>query len=208
MAKLSILLDRVHDEFSSVPEQVALRALSDSAKEFCTRTHAWQGVLPDTTLRIGETVYELSTDTGVQIAALKEVRINGVKLPPIATEVMRLRTTALSQGLPMGYVQWHPSQIELVNAPSQTGVLRAVAALTLALNAVDVNLPDDLIGEYGEALAAGAKGRLVRQSNQPWYAPDAVLGYVGPYYMAVAEAKGRVISALGEAEMQVELRRW
>lgn len=206
--RLAELLSRVHDEFPSVPELLALRALSDATKEFCSRTHAWQEDLPQVVLRPGEETYELSLDAGVQLVQLKDVRLDGRKIDPVATEILRLRAAPLRAGLPAGYVQWEPSVLELVNTPTDAARLDVKAALTLALNATEVNLPDALLDEYGEAIASGAKGRLVRQSNQPWYAPDAVLGYMGPFYAAVALAKGRVMTALGAAEVQVAMRRW
>lgn len=208
MALLSTLLDRVHDELPSVPEALALRALSDAVKEFCSRTHYWQENLSPITLRPGEVTYELSLDTGTQLVQIKDVRLDGRKVYPVATEIPRLRNTALRAGLPRGYIQWQPKTIELVNAPLDGAQLEVKAALTLALSATATQLPDDLVDEYGEVIASAAKGRLMRQANQPWYAPDAVLGYMGPFYGAITTAKSRTFNALGDAEVQIEMRRW
>ena len=208
MAKVSVLLDRVLDEYPAVPEALALRALSDATKEFCSRTHCWQAALSSIPMRADVVDYELSLDSGTQLVALKEVRLNGTRIYPVATEIPRLRTDPLRSGLPAGYIQWQPSAIELVNPPAQAGTLDVKAALTLALNATSADVPDDILDEYGEAIASGAKGRLVRQASQPWYSPDAAVGYLGLYYGAVATAKSRVLNALGDAEVQVEMRRW
>lgn len=215
MAKLSALLDRVHDEFPGVPEALALRALSDALKEFCTRTHAWQATLPPVQLVPGQTeydltdaLYEVAFSRDIQLVSIKDARVNGVKLYPVATEVGRLRATQPAPGAPTGFVQWQPSTIELINPPSETGELVVTAALTVKLGRSDMVVPDDLLDEYGEAIASGAKARLVRQAGQPWFNPDLVVAYAGPYYTAINAAKGRVMTALGEAQMQVEMRRW
>lgn len=208
MAKLSVLLERVHDEYPAVPEALALRALADATKEFCSRTHYWQDVLPSINVRPGITTYELSLDSGVQLAQLLEVRLDGSRIDPVALESYRLRAMPVLAGMPVGYVQWQPGAIELINPPTDAQVLTVVAALTLRLGADAVNLPDDLVDEYGEALAAGAKSRLVRQAGQPWFMPDLAPMYAGQFYSAINTAKRRVMTALGQAQMQVELRRW
>lgn len=208
MAQLNTLLDRIHDEIPSVPEALALRALSDSVKEFCVRTHIWQAELPRISLRPGTATYSLYPDTGQQIAALKDVRLDGRKINPVATERVRVRAQSPRASTPMAYIQVSPDAIELTAAPVDADRLTVVAALTLALGEVTADVPDALIDEYGEALAAGAKMRLVRQASQPWTAPDAVMNYAGPYYTAIATAKSRAMSALGEANMQIEMRSW
>lgn len=208
MAKLSELLDRVLDEYPAVPRALALRSLSDAAKEFCSRTHAWQEPLTPIRLRPDVESYEVDLDSGVQLVALKEVRLDGRRIDPVATEIFRLRKNELRAGLPMGYVQWQPTTIELVNPPNDAMELTVVAALTLARNSVDVDVPDSVLDEYGDSIASGAKGRLVRQAGQSWSNPDAVLAYMGPFYADVTRAKSRVNTALGEAQVQVEMRRW
>ena len=84
MAQLSALLDRIYDELPSVPEDMALRALSDACKEFCSRSHAWQESLSKVSLRAGTSVYQLYPDTGLSIVALKELRLDGQRLTPIS----------------------------------------------------------------------------------------------------------------------------
>lgn len=210
MAKLSDILDRVHDEFPAVPELLALRALSDSAAEFCRRTHYWQDSLPAVRARPDKTEFQLSPDTGVTVVALKEVRTpDGQLVDPFPSELKRLLVTPIPSGdRPLGWVQRNPSTIELVSPVDEIQQLSILAALTLSSGQTDVELPDDLVDEYAEALGAGAKMRLVRQAGQPWYAPDASIGYAGTFYSAVNEAKRRVLTSLGEAAMQVQMRDW
>lgn len=208
MAQLSTLLARVHDEFPSVPEALALRTLSDSLKEFCTRTHAWQESLPSINLRADRTQYELDFDEGIQLVSFVDVRLDGRKIYPVATELTRLRSYAATPGAPVGFIQWQPGMIELVRPPTEGGRMNVVAALTVKLGATNVDVPDALMDEYGEAVAAGAKARLVRMAGQPWFAPDAALIYSVPFYTAANQAKGRAMTALGAADMQIEMRKW
>ena len=208
MAQLSDLLDRIHDEFPAVPKQMALRALSDATKEFFFRSHAWQETQTVIPIRPGASLYELDFDSGVQLAALKEVRFDGRLLTPMAAETHRRRGQQYPKGVPTGYIQWQTSHIELNLIPETAATLEVLAALTLRIGATNVNLPDHLMDEYGEYIASGAKSRLVRQANQPWYAPDAVLAYAGPFYQAITTAKTRALTGLGEAEMQVHMPSW
>lgn len=205
MATIQTLLSRVHDEFPSVPKQVALRALSDATKEFCTRTHAWQGAIDNIRLRAGQNQYDVETDSGVLVVALKDVRLDGNKVSPLATELDRLRSGAISEDTPVGYIQVSPMAIQVVPTPDADGELQVIAALTLKLGNTTANVSDSVLDEYGEAIASGAKMRLVRRAAQPWYAPDAATGYGAVFYAAITQAKGRTMSALGEAEMRVQV---
>lgn len=208
MALIADLLTRVSDEFPATPGVVAQRALSDAVKEFCSRSHAWQDMLSQVIVIPGTATYDLDVDTGTQIVALVEVRLAGVKLDPVANELFSQRRTLPAPGKPTKYTQTQPTSLELDRAPIQRDVLTAKAALTLSLGATNTTLPDSLLDEYGEAIASGAKMRLVRQANQPWYAPDAALGYAGPFYTAITQAKGRAMATLGEADLSVQMVEW
>lgn len=207
--KLAQLLDRVHDEFPAVPKLVALRALADAAKEFCTRSHAWQETLDALRVRSGDAVVELDFDSGVMLAGIKDVRIDGKKVGAYAAEIPRsLRRSLPAMSFPAGYLQHDVNAIELVPAISQDAQITVTAALTLRLNAYEVEMPDGLIDEYGSAIAAGAKAKLVIQASQPWYAPDSAVAYAGPFYTAINTAKRRVMTSLGDAELRVAMREW
>lgn len=208
MAVLSSLLDRVHDELPSVPEALALRALSDATREFCTRTHAWQAPVPRVTLREGRRQYQLYPDIGLQVVALKEVRYNDRRLTAVPVEKLRRAFTTPQSAEPTAYAQTSATSLELAAPASSEGRLTVLAALTLALNSVESELPDVLVDEWGEAIASGAKSRLVRQASQPWYAPDAAVIYSVPFYTAINEAKLRTMTSLGQAELQIEMRGW
>lgn len=210
MPQLSTILDRVHDELPGVPEPVALRALADSTAEFCRRTHAWQVTLPAVRTRADRTTFDLSPDTGTMVVALKEVRDgDGQRIPPYAGELTRLLVTPLSSGSSvLGFVQRTPNTIELVNPTTVAQQISAVAAVTLVQGQTEVDLPQELLDEYAEALGAGAKMRLVKQRGNPWFAPEDFPLYSTPFYRAVNDAKRRVMTSMGEAELRVEMRSW
>lgn len=207
MAQLNSLLPRVFDEFPSVPEALALRALSDAAKEFCSRSHAWQASIPRISLRPGTRSYGLYPDAGVMIVALKEVRLDGEPLRPTAPDGPRRHATP-SPGAPAGYYQLAPDAFELVRAPVEVSRLEAKAALTLARDATATELPDALLDEYGDAISMGAKLRIVKMAAQPWFNPDAALGYAPIFYSAINTAKARAMLSLGQADAQIEMRSW
>lgn len=210
MALLSTILDRVQDELPTVPEPVVLRALADSVREFCRRTHSWQEELPAVRTREGATEYELFPDDGVMVVALKEVRDpDGQRIPPYAGEFTRLLVRPISTAAkPLGFMQRSPLMIELINPVDSVQRLSVVAALTLAQGQTEVDLPDALLDEYAEALGAGAKMRLVKQRNTSWFAPEDAPMHAAVFYRAVSEAKRRVMTSMGEADLRLELREW
>lgn len=207
--RLAQLLDRVHDEFPAVPELVALRALSDAAKEFCARSHAWQVQLDPVTALAGDIQTELEFDNGVMLAGIKDVRVDGRKVDAYPAEVpRRIRQALPPSNTPTGYIQHDPARIELVPALSRDAVLDVAAALTLVLGATNVELPDGLFNEYGAEIASGAKAKLVLQAAQPWYAPGSAMAYAVPFYAAINAAKRRAMTSLGAADMRVAMREW
>ena len=208
MAKLSDLLTRVHDELPAVPESLALRALSDAAKEFCTRTHAWQVSLPRISLREGKDTYDLYPDEGTQVVALTDVRLDGKKIDPIPAELVHTSANTPAPGPVTCFTQTTPTTVTVVRMPDSADRLDVRAAMTLVREATAVDVPDTILDEYGEGIAAGAKMRLTRMAAQVWSAPDLAVGYAGLFYGAIAQAKSRVRSALGEAEMQMTMRNW
>lgn len=208
MARLETLQNRVLDELPSVPLALALRALSDAAKEFFTRTHAWQDYLAATQVREGEPLVELALDQGTQLVSIKSVWLADRRLLPQPVELQDLRTHKLSPGVPIAFTQTSPATITLHRTPPEDAVLVVRAALTLALGHTTLNLPDDLIDEHGEALAHGAKMRLQRQSNQPWEDRVSSQTHAALFYAHVTQTKVRVASALGAAEMRVVPRTW
>lgn len=207
MATLDSLLWRVVDEVPAVSELMAMRALSDATREFCSATHAWVADLEPVQTVPGDRFYALAAPVGLRVTAPKDVRLDGRKLKAVDSPTLRARGTTTGSK-PMEYAHRDPSVIELIPAPQQAETMQVAAALTLTLDETAVDLPDWLLGEYGEAIAAGAKMRLVRQKSQPWYDPDAAPAYVVPFYTAISRAKARAMSAMGEADMKVQMRDW
>lgn len=200
------LLDRVVDEYPSVPEVIALRALADAAKEFCNRTHIWREQLVNPLQVTNSAKFVVALGEGRVVASLLAVRVDGRRMEPVPVHDRRMQRTAGTE--PRVYTQWSPSMFELDVAPPASAVVVVHAALSLAADAVDADLPDDLIDEYGKDIAAGAKMILVRQVGQAWANPDAAVGYGGEFYNAIASAKRRTMTALGQAEVRVQMREW
>lgn len=207
MAKLESLLTRVIDELPTVPKSLALRALSDSTKEFCTRTHAWRAELK-ATARAGSASVELLPDQGTIIVAVKAVRRAGTRLPIVPVELLDTRTTLPGEGPALAFAQVSPGHLLMDHAPTERTELTVSAAVTLALNSTTTDIPDALIDEYGEAIANGAKMRLVRQVNQPWTDQQLSAMYAVQYYTQVTAAKGRTFDTLGAADVTVQAPRW
>lgn len=207
MAQLNALLYRVVDELPAASESFVLRALSDSAKEFCTRSHLWLAPLAQFNLTPGTPSYAaVVPDLGKQVAAIKDLKVGDRRMRPVDEPSAR-RSTAYGTR-PAAYSQSEGGAFTLYPTPQEPESVTAIVALTLALDAMDVDMPDAIISEYGEAIAAGAKMRLVRMANQPWSSPDAALPYAAAFYSAINTAKTRALMSMGEAEMKIEMRDW
>lgn len=207
MATLDTLLTRVLDEQPTVPKALALRALSDSTKEFFTRAHRWIDFMP-VQGREGSNVVELLPDSGLQVVSVKDVRIGVVRVDPVSPELTRLRPTTPGPGPALAFTQMSPEFITLSQTLAEDTDLTIEAALTLQLGRTDATVPDALLDAYGEAIAHGAKMRLLQQSNQPWTNPEASGMHAVQYYTQINRAKAGTFDTLGEAEVKIMPLRW
>ena len=206
--QLTELLTRVFDDIPSVPQALALRALSDALREFCRRTYAWREPLEDTPIPAGEPLIDLSIGQGTNIIAVPELRLDGAKIDPAAPEEVQQLRRRPREGDPIGFVHYPTGQLELLPSPKRDHVLSGTIVVAPTLGATNLNMPNHIGNEYGDALAAGAKMRLVKMPAQPWSAPDMMQLYASEFYMAVSEAKLRAATSMGDAPLQVQMRDW
>lgn len=94
--------------------------------------------------------------------------------PPlkVITEETRLPAAA---GEPRGWFTTVPDLLTLYPTPDAEYAVTCNAVITLQPS--DVQLPEDLVTHYGEAIAAGVLSLMMDMPGKPWSQPNAAKGY-------------------------------
>lgn len=88
--------------------------------------------------------------------------------------------------------------------PSANETLTGLATLKPAATATAV--PDVLLDDWADAIASGAKARLMQTPGKPWSSPELAAFHIGLYEKAISDARVAVQIAKGDANLAVRPR--
>jgi len=111
-------------------------------------------------------------------------------------------------GPPCYVTQFEPFDICLVPAPNydlEDG-MKVLVAIQPTSDAAEID--DSVFAYYAEALAYGARARLVETAGQPYYDPNSAPLLWGRFYGGVSEAKARRMREHTRAIQYVQIPRW
>ncbi len=209
--QLSALLTYVHDELPEVPRLLAVRALSDAARDFCTRSTFWREHLPAVDLEAGVSVYAVPLTADQECVALHGSFLVGRQVTPLtAQEAQPLIALPRDPATPSALTLVNATDVQVFPEPiaAVADGIKLVASLRPSRTAVGI--PDFLGNRFARELGAGAKKILCEMSAQPWAAKAAVL--LGPsqttFEGAVSKARSEIETAFSSANARVQLRRW
>jgi len=163
----SVLLPYILPEVVGCSTPAALRATIDAAREFCRKTRAcWmeqQATIPQSAITDGEATLDLTTPAGQQIYVPVQVQIDGRTVSAFPTPMLqKLRVGDISYSLGEGTVT-------LGGLPNRDVSISAVWALMPAQTAGTI---PDAVEPWIEAVASGAKWRLLATPQTRWFSPD------------------------------------
>lgn len=161
------LLPYILPEVVGCPTPAALRAALDAAREFCRKTRAcWmeqQATIPQSTIIEGEATLDLATPAGQQVYVPVQVQVDGRTVSAFPTPTLKkLRVGDLSYSLA-------EDTVTLGGLPNRDVSISAVWALMPAQTAGTI---PDSIEPWIEAVASGAKWRLLAMPQTRWFSPD------------------------------------
>jgi hypothetical protein len=181
------------------------------------RMTLWQQELPEPIMLVADqSTYEIETPPDTVPATVMRVEIEGRTGPLVPKTKDQLDliygvdwTTRL--GSPAYFTQITPFDVTLVPGPDAHALetltwLKLVVAVQPTPDAVEID--DSVFQYYAEALAYGARARLVETAGQPYYDPQSAPMLWGRFYGAVSEAKARRMRDHTRAVQYVQMRRW
>ena len=182
MAKIVTIYEYVHSEVPTASRALVLQQIRNAAIEFFEQSMAWQEVIGPLRVVKGRRLYELTPEScDAVIHKLLLLKRRGTEQD--SGEGVEQRTD-------IDFVMKSRDTIELCVEPpdSVSKALRATVALRPAREAT--TLPDEQFDVWYEAIAAGAKYRLMRMGNVAWRDRELAKEYQLEFYNEVRRAQG------------------
>lgn len=162
---------RVMPEVKGCPAPVVIQAIRDAAREFCERTYVWTQV-SDAEIDKDESIAFIDIPRNARLVAV----INDNR----AREDFPYRIIAKSDRTP----------VELEQIADTTKELSVRIAMKPIEDAQDC--PDFLYNDHGEAIAHGAKARLMYDARKSWGHPELAVVHHNAFRKAIAKEKIKI----------------
>jgi hypothetical protein len=162
----------------------------------------------------GRSIYEVEVQPNTIVAQVMRVTIDTLSHPLTFVtkdkldQLYRYTDWTTLFGTPRYVTQFDPSEITLVPGPdvniAAPGAMKLLVAVQPTPDAEEID--DSVFNYYAEALAYGARARLVETAGQPYYDPQSAPMLWGKFYAGVSEAKARRMREHTRAVQSVQLR--
>lgn len=176
------------------PEPLAEQELRLAAVEFCERTRCWRQIIRRQLTRAD---LNMVAPVYATIHEIETASWNGIPLDPVQFSMVQNDLEGdTDTGIPAYITQDNPGSVTLF--PFSPGLLvlsvflkPKVADDTASLSAYtegadDINvLPEFLLVQHGESLAAGALARILSKPNQPFTDPNRAMEARGTFERAI-----------------------
>lgn len=156
-------------DVSGCPQPVIRQALQLALTDFCRSSRVWRATCEAGDVQDGVSLYTIVAPAGSAVSALDSVLCDGREIP---------KGTYSLEG---GAVRLHGRQ--------RTGA--GVEALAILEPLITATTVPDLLLEYVEGVASGAKFRLMLQPGKAWSSPELAVYHRREFDSAVAKAFAR-----------------
>jgi hypothetical protein len=173
MAKLwDAWLPDVLPHAAGCPSVLARHEIKRAAQAFFRDSFAWRAVLDAISVDIGEPEMRVFPDaSGTEIVRIEQAALGQSELKPLFIDAVAESFGAdwsTQTGTPEAITAVTPNTIRLVPYPIEPQADRLTLTVSLAPSDAATGIPDELYARYREAIAGGAKSRLMLISGQPW----------------------------------------
>lgn len=159
MAALSALYPDILPYVPGCPDPMLDQEIRRAAREFFERARAWDDWLASITTLANVRSYTITAPTDAEVYRVKKATLDGQPLP---VEIWREQDTEPEtvEGVDKRVVTHDRRVLVLARNPAAGQVLKVQVALMPTRSAATI--PDALLDQYGDAIAEGAKYRLMR----------------------------------------------
>lgn len=185
------------------PDVLATHEIKRAAQTFFRETLAWRAVLDLIDIAASEPEMRVTPDAaGTEIVRIEQAALGAVRLNPLSLDAIAIAfgaDWAAQTGTPEAITAVTPNSIRFVPYPVEA--LADKLSLTVALmpSETATGITDELYAHYREAIADGAKSRLMRVSGQPWANPDMGAALAARFENGITAARTDAARAHGRA---------
>lgn len=202
--KYTELFNEVLPELPGVGEALATNAIRNAIIEFCQGSWCWRYFMDPMPVLARINTYELDPPTGAEVVHALVVKVNGKPLEAtneddLTAQHPRWQTET---GTPKYYLTDEPGQIILAPVPDTKIVGGLVVTVALQPTRTSTTFPTWIWSRYFDALAAGAKARLMAMPGKPWTNPQLFQIYRGQFEAGMAGAKFEAMKSLSRGPLR------
>ena len=200
------MLDDVMPDLNGCSTDMAINALRNTCIELYQKSWIKTATLTPIAVVAGTSSYAITPPTNTRVVGIKEVYFNGTALAPIAgTEATNAsHDWTADSGEVAGYMFLDGGTLRLYRIPTIAGVLSATVITVPTKTATEIDT--FIYDQYSEAIAAGAKARIMSIPHKPYSDAGTALTYRMQFAAAVKDARWRAYKAGTSSEIQVQLR--
>lgn len=219
---LEALFDNVLPECPGVSQPFAKHAILQAVIEWCKRTRMFTMTAtfddPGTLVarQFSATPFFVGTPallpSNSQILSIESVYWLGQELDPVDVPFLEGYYGAwqAKTGLPIFFTQERPDAYWLVPVPGSSPAVPNVGATQMRVSygpAQSATVFDQVLYDmHREALAAGAKGKLMVMPNKPWSSPEIGQAYLNFFDTRIESARIRAMRGTKRAPLKVQPR--
>ena len=193
MATFESLLHDVLPSVYGCSDPVAIAAIRSAAIDFCTKSEVYQQELDPVTTVAKIYEYDLEPPKHTVVHKILWLINDGEKLEPVSTGLLEQRLPAwrdkANAGIPKYFVQQGQDVFFLAPMPAATKVESVILRAVLKPEVAALELDDEIINNYKDAIVNGALFRLLRTPAKVWTDYSAAQIYASLYAEGVKEAE-------------------
>jgi hypothetical protein len=215
MKKYNFFFPDVLPEVPGCPPEVAEREIRNTVIEFCEKSLIHQVTLDPITLRANLSDYFLDAPGGSRVHKIMKAFFRGQPIPPIAPDEIanpetynpRIGGYIAPKSQPTAYTQIDFQTVSFIPIPDQAYPNAVTMRVALSPLRDSEEFEDFLFEQWGEAIACGAKARIMVKPGKPYTNPDAATVNQARYVSGLNDARQRATRGNVRSDLRVQLRR-
>ena len=203
MTKYEDMLDDVIPELMGCSVELAINALRNTCIELFQKSWIYTQQMDTVPVVKDVAGYDLDSYSNQRVVGVVSAWFDGIRIHPLAAEMLnknRLRWES-EVGSVEGYIIKESNLIQLYRIPDKSGEL--IVTVALAPTTKSTGCETFVYDFYSEAIAAGAKARLMAIPSKPFSNINASMMYRAQFAAAITDAKWKAKLALTNSALTV-----
>ena len=193
-------------------DMIAENAIKQACIEFCEKTLVWQINIPPMDVVDGQNSYPIQTPGDTKFVAPVQTYFNTNLLipkgPDELAEIYRMGDYQQISGAPQYVTRMIKPELMVVPTPyvTQPATLYVKAAIAPTRDSTEID--SEIYEQYGEAIAWGARARLLAQPRQDYSDKPGSIEALKMFRYEINRVRMQVTKGLTRGSPRIEFQRW